>query len=148
MRQIKANEATAAKRYVYFHCVDATDGMTPETGEADGQPQISTDGAGWTDTGIGTLVAIGNGRYYAALTQAAVATAGQIIESRYKSAETAETPGDTAQVVGYDPASALSTHAATDVIAALMADTGFSADGTLTFATITRADDGKTVVLE
>lgn len=42
------------------------------TSEAGGQPQISTDGVVWTNTGIGTLTAIGNGRYYADLTQAAV----------------------------------------------------------------------------
>ena len=27
------NQATAALRRVFFHCVDVTDGMTPETGE-------------------------------------------------------------------------------------------------------------------
>ncbi len=107
---VKANEATAAKRYVYFHLVDATDGMTAETGEAGGQPQISSNGAAWTNTGISVLAAIGNGRYYAELTQTAVLTAGTIIETRYKSANTAECPGDKVQVVGFDPSTAYSTH--------------------------------------
>lgn len=100
---VHANEATAAQRRVYFHLVDATDGITPETGEAGGQPQISTNGGAWTDTGIGTLTAIGNGRYYADLTQTAVATAGDRIETRYKSAATAESPGDSIHVVAFDP---------------------------------------------
>ncbi len=92
---VKRNEATAARRRVYFHLVDATDGMTPETGEAGGQPQISVDGGGWTDTDIGVLVAIGNGRYYGELTQTLVDVADAVIETRYKSANTAEAPGDT-----------------------------------------------------
>jgi hypothetical protein len=103
---VLANEATASQRRVYFHLVDATDGITPETGEAGGQPQVSSDGAAFTNTGIGTLSAIGNGRYYADLTQAMVATAGTLIETRYKSANTAECPGDSVQVVAFDPNSA------------------------------------------
>lgn len=100
---VHANEATAAQRRVYFHLVDATDGITAETGEAAGQPQVSSDGGAWTNTGIGTLSAIGNGRYYADLTQTLVQTAGTLIETRYKSANTAECPGDSVQVVAFDP---------------------------------------------
>lgn len=100
---VKANEATAARRRCYFHLVDETDGKTPETGEAAGQPQVSTNGAAFTDTGIGTLTHLGNGRYYADLTQTLVATAGDQIETRYKSAATAECPGDSFQVVAFDP---------------------------------------------
>lgn len=100
---VLANDATATYRRVYFDLRDATDGITAETGEAGGQPQISTNGGAWTNTGIGTLSAIGNGRYYAELTQAAVANAGDVIETRYKSANTAETPGDTVQVVAFNP---------------------------------------------
>lgn len=99
---VLANQATAARRRVYFHLVDANDGLTAETGEAGGQPQISTNGAAWTNTGIGVLSAIGNGRYYADLTQAAVATAGDTIETRYKSSATAECPGDTVRVIAVD----------------------------------------------
>lgn len=101
MRLVVANTPTATKRRVYFHLV-GTDGITPATGEAGGQPQISSNAGAWTNTGISTLTAIGNGRYSADLTQAAVATAGTIIETRYKSAGTAECPGDAAQVVGID----------------------------------------------
>jgi len=102
MREIQVSEATEARRRVYFQLVDATDGMTPETGEAAGQPQISSNGEAWTNTGIGTLTAIGNGRYYADLTTGAVATTGTVIETRYKSANTAECPGDTVLVVPSD----------------------------------------------
>lgn len=113
---VQLNEATATKRYLFFYCVDATDGITPETGEAGGQPQISTNGGAFTDTGIGVLVAMGNGQYYAAVTQAAVNGAvGDRILGRYKSANTAEAPSlnslivtthdpnaNEAQVVGMD----------------------------------------------
>lgn len=94
-RNVYVNEAVAARRRVYFQLVDATDGMTPELGEAGGQPQVSLDGASWSAGAIGTLSAIGNGRYYADLTLAAVDTVGRVIETRYKSANTAECPGDT-----------------------------------------------------
>lgn len=101
---VQANVSTAARRYAYFHLVDVSDGISAETGEAGGQPQISTNGAAFTNTGIGVLSHLGNGRYYAELTQAAVQTAGDLIETRYKSANTAECPGDSIQVVGFDPA--------------------------------------------
>lgn len=101
-RLVLANTSTAAYRRVYFD-LRAADGLTAATSEAGGQPQISSDGASWTDTGIGTLTHIGNGRYYADLTQTAVATAGTIIETRYKSSNTVETPGDSFQVVGFNP---------------------------------------------
>lgn len=98
-RQIQVGETTDSQRRVYFHLVDATDGITAELGEAGGQPQISIDGAAWTDTGIGVLSAIGNGRYYAELTESVVSVIGRIIETRYKSAATAECPGDSVEVI-------------------------------------------------
>jgi hypothetical protein len=102
VRLVKANQATAARRRVYFD-IRQIDGITPATGESGGQPQISTNGGAFTSTGIATLTAIGNGRYYADASQAAVATAGDIIETRYKGTNTAECPGDTLQVVAFDP---------------------------------------------
>lgn len=93
--RVAKNEATAARRRAYFFLVDATDGITPETGEAGGQPQVSVDGGAWTNTGIGTLTAIGNGQYYADLTQALVNVDDAVIRTRYKSSATAECPGDT-----------------------------------------------------
>jgi len=100
---IKANESTASRRRVYFQLVSESDGLTPETGEAGGQPQISINGAAWSDTSIGTLSAVGHGRYFAELTTGAVTTAGSIIETRYKSSNTAECPGQSVQVVAFDP---------------------------------------------
>lgn len=96
---IKTNEASATRRRVYFQCVDATDSMTPELGEAGGQPQISTDGGTWAGSGsIGTLVAIGNGRYYAVIAQSVINVTDGVFPTRYKSANTAESVGDTAVV--------------------------------------------------
>jgi hypothetical protein len=105
MRLIKAGETTAARKRVYFDLRDAVDGITPETGEGSGQPQISVDGAAWTNTGIGTLTHIGLGRYYADLTDAAVQAdqVGKVILTRYDSANTVETPGTSVQVVAFDP---------------------------------------------
>ena len=98
---ILTNEATAARRQVYFDLRDATDGITAETGEAGGQPQISTNGGAWTNTGIGTLTSIGSGEYYAEVTQSATnITAGGRIKTRYKSANTAESRGDTLLIMG------------------------------------------------
>lgn len=96
----KVGEATAARRRFDVYLVDATDGITPETGEAGGQPQISKNGGAWANT-TATLTAVGNGGYYVELTAAELDTAGKI-KVRYKSAETAEfqMPAD---VVAIDP---------------------------------------------
>jgi hypothetical protein len=108
---VKANDTTAAHRRIFFD-LRGTDGITPQTGEANGQPQIAINGGAWTNTGIGLLTSVGNGRYYADLTQTVVATAGTLIETRYKSANTAECPGDSVQVVAFDPNIAFSGTAA------------------------------------
>lgn len=105
---INKNESSAARRRLYFFLVDATDMKTPEEGENGGQPQISIDGATWTNVGIGTLVhvggaAINEGQYYADLTQAAVNIDGPAeIHARYKSANTTEARALNVIVVG-DP---------------------------------------------
>lgn len=103
MITVKKNEATAAYRRMFFQIVDSVDGITPETGEAGGQPEVSVNGDVFgTQAIIGVLVAIGNGRYYAELTQAGVNIADRsVIEGRYKSANTAEAVGTTVQIVEY-----------------------------------------------
>ena len=98
MREIQIGEPVDSKRRLYFHLV-GTDGITPSTTEAGGQPQISIDGGAWANGGIGTLSAIGNGRYYADLAVGIADTVGRVIETRFKSATTAECPGDSAVVV-------------------------------------------------
>lgn len=98
---IQAGETNALLRRVRFHLV-AANGITPVTGES-GQPQISVDDAAFTDVGIGALVEIGQGRYYAVLTLGSVTTAGTNILTRYKSANTAECPGESVRVVGFNP---------------------------------------------
>ena len=100
-REIQAGETVAARRRVYGQFVGA-DGITPATGEAGGQPQVSVNGAAFADAGIGTLTHLGDGRYYAELDAATVANAGDWIETRYKSGGTAECPLDSVQVVAYD----------------------------------------------
>ncbi len=147
---ITKNEATASRRRMYFHLVNATDGMTPENGEAAEQPQISTNGGAWTNTGIGTLTLIGNGRYYADLTQAATnIAAGSRILTRYKSANTAEGIGDTAMIQAGDQATEL------HLVKAMLANkqiqtiaTGIvevkDDDGTTTLKTLTPSVDSTT----
>jgi hypothetical protein len=82
------SEGTAARRRAWLYLVDATDGITAETGEAAGQPQISKNLAAWANTSA-TLTAVGNGTYYVELTAAELDTLGQV-SVRYKSAATAE----------------------------------------------------------
>ena len=99
-RQYLLSEGTAAERRFPVYLVDATDGITPETGESAGQPQISKAGGAWANT-TNTLTAIGNGAYYVELTATELNTLGTF-QVRYKSANTAEFNMD-GQVVAYDP---------------------------------------------
>lgn len=101
-RLILAGEALAFRRRVRFHVV-GTDGISPALGEAGGQPQVSVNDAAFTNVGIGVLVSIGFGRYYAVLDPGSVANIGDAIETRYKGPSTAETPGESVQLVAYDP---------------------------------------------
>lgn len=137
MLYVLANQSSAAKRRVYFQLVSVSDGITPATSEAGGQPQISTDGDAWTSTGIGTLGAIGYGRYFADLTQAAVSSAGIKIETRYRSAATAECPGDSVRVVGVDldNATSLGLTRVDAAITSRLAGAGVGS-GTLTVSTV------------
>lgn len=104
MRLVQNAEPDAARRRMFFDVRDEGDGITPETGEAGGQPQISIDGGAFSATGIGALNAIGNGRYFADVDPTVLIT-GRTIEGRYRRVgTTAETPAeDSFVVVGYDP---------------------------------------------
>lgn len=88
MLQLRKDESTAARRRVPLFVVDAVDGLTTETGEASGQPQVSKNGGAFANT-TNALTAIGSGAYYVELTAAELDTAG-FLAVRYKSAETAE----------------------------------------------------------
>lgn len=101
---VYANEAIAARRRVYFDIRSDVDNVSPITGISSGQPQVSSDGASWTNTGVGTMTEIGNGRYYADLTQTLVLSPGTLIRTRFKQAGCLETPGTSVQVTGFDPA--------------------------------------------
>jgi len=86
----KKTETTAR---LWFYLVDATDGLTAETGENGGACQVSKNGGAFGTTGLSTLTHIGNGHYYATLNLVtATAAAGDRFVGRYKSANTAEAP--------------------------------------------------------
>lgn len=93
------SEGTAARRRFPVYLVDATDGLTPETGESGGQAQISKVGGAWANT-TATLTAVGNGHYYVELTATELNTLGYFA-IRYKSANTAEFNMD-GQVISFD----------------------------------------------
>lgn len=103
MQLLQLSEATAAQRRLFMHIVDATDGITAETGLT-GVGRISKNGAA-TAASSGSLVEIDNtnmpGRYYIELTAAELDTIG-IIEFRYKAAACAEVIAR-GQVVPFDP---------------------------------------------
>jgi hypothetical protein len=106
MQLLQISEATAAQRRLFIHAVDATDGITAETGLT-GAGRLSKNGAATAAT-TASLVEVDNtnmpGRYYIEFTAAELDTIG-IIEFRYKAAACAEVIAR-AQVVSFDPYSA------------------------------------------
>lgn len=102
-RYIRRNVAAAAQRTLYFTCVDAADGHSPENGEAGEQPLISIDGGAYSSSGVGVLEAVdaAKGKYKAVVTQATVNINGpSVIEGYYKSAATREAWSDNVLIVG------------------------------------------------
>lgn len=81
-------DKTAARRRIPLLIV-GTDGITPATGEAAGQPQVSKNGATPVNT-TGTLVTINatQGLYYVELTGAELDTLGWVLVT-YKDTDTA-----------------------------------------------------------
>lgn len=105
---IKVSEATAARRRVSLWLVDATDGITSETGIT-GQVYISKNGGASALTAASlTEVDSTNmpGLYYIELSAAEVNTVGPLFLS-FKTAAVAQW-SDTVQVVSYDPYDAVS----------------------------------------
>ncbi len=104
MQYIQVNENDRIKRRIYFHLVDATDGITPEIGEAGGRAKISLNGNTPT-TSINSLVAIDStnqpGTYYLELDPSEIQFPG-IVVARYKSGNTAEFVA-LGQVMAFDP---------------------------------------------
>jgi len=103
MQQLQLSEATAAQRRLFFHAVDATDGIAAETGLT-GVGRLSKNGA----TTAATSASISEidstnmpGRYYIEFGATELDTVG-IIEFRYKAAACAEVVAR-AQVVPFDP---------------------------------------------
>lgn len=103
MQQLQQSEATAAQRRLFFHAVDATDGIAAETGLT-GVGRLSKNGAATAATSA-SLTEIDStnmpGRYYIEFTAAELNTLG-VIEFRYKAAACAEVVAR-AQVVPFDP---------------------------------------------
>src|SRR3990172_9251824 len=104
MQFIQIGEADQLKSRAYIYTVDATDGITPETGEGGGRAKISINGNAPTNS-INTLVAIDTtnqpGTYYLQLAPSELMTPG-FISIRYKSANTAEFV-NIAQIIAFDP---------------------------------------------
>ncbi len=102
MQLFQLSEATAAQRRLFFHAVDATDGITAETGLT-GTGFVSENGA--TPAASASIVEINAtnmpGRYYVVLTAAELGTVGDL-EFRYKAAACAEVIAR-GQVVPFDP---------------------------------------------
>lgn len=103
------SSGTAAYRRLYFHAVDATDGITPEPGLT-GAGRISKNGAA-TAASTNNIVEIDAanmpGRYYVELTAAEVDTLGKVV-FRYKNPACAEVIV-LGVVVAYDPFAAATT---------------------------------------
>jgi hypothetical protein len=104
MHYFQVGENDRLKRRIYLHLVDATDGITPETGEAGGSAKVSLNGNAPT-TSVNTLVAVDStnqpGTYYLELSQSEIQFPGVVIV-RYKSANTAEFVS-LGQVMAFDP---------------------------------------------
>ncbi len=100
MRTIKIGEMTAQLLQAYFD-VWLLSGE-PALTEAGGQPQISINGQAFDATGIGPLVAVGFGRYTAAIDRTNITTVGDVLQTRYRSGITSESVGDSFLIVASD----------------------------------------------
>jgi len=142
LRTVRRNEATAAKRRLYFFLVDAVDGITAEVGEAGGQPEVSVDGGAWAGAGsIGTLTHVGSGQYYADVAQSVININNGLVIGRYKSANTTEARSLNALDVGGDLQDAIARKANTTKLDVTTGDlTIMEADGATERFTLT--DEG------
>lgn len=96
--QIPIN-ATDDQRRAYFYLT--SDGTTPVTNAAGGQPELAWNSGTFSTAGIGTLVSQGNG-YYSSLLSNFVTRGyrvGDVLRTRFDNGSTIETPGSTIEVV-------------------------------------------------
>lgn len=104
MQYFQVGENDTLKRRIYLHLVDATDGITPETGEAGGRAKVSINGKAPANS-VSTLVAVDStnqpGTYYLELSPSELQFPGVVIV-RYKSVNTAEFVA-LGQVMAFDP---------------------------------------------
>lgn len=109
MADLRIRTDTTAK--LFFYLVDATDGITAETGITTGSTgfslQVSKDGSAWTTTGVGAWTEIGNGHYYVPVDISSAGlncTVGQRVVGRVKADATAEAPSlNQIHVVEFNP---------------------------------------------
>jgi len=77
MQTIKQSDATAARRRIFFDCLDATDGFTPETGLTFSAGELKLSKAGAAEANhVGTVTEVGGGTYYYEPTTGEVDTLG------------------------------------------------------------------------
>lgn len=100
-RTVKVGETDALKTRVYFD-VRQLDGLTPSLIEAGGQPQVSINGAAFSNTGISVLISTGFGKYYAELSTGVLTSVGDILQTVFKSGTSSISPGDTFEVIDND----------------------------------------------
>src|SRR5687768_8226430 len=102
MQYFQVAENNNERRRVFFHLVDATDGITPEAGEAGGTATISFNGRTPVNS-VNTLVAVdaSKGDYYLELSTSEIAYPGLLL-THYKSANTAHFAQE-CQVMAFDP---------------------------------------------
>ena len=103
-RTLKVGETDPRFFKVYFDVRLAADN-TPALNEVGNQPELSLNGSSWNPVGIGVLIAIGYGNYYAEFQSNFLnnaLTPGDIVKTRYKGILTVETPGDTFQIISGD----------------------------------------------
>lgn len=121
MPDVHKTTDTAAK--LYFWLVNSANGISAETGEGGGQPDISVNGAAYSATGVSTLTHSGNGRYFCtvdlSLATGINASVGDEIDGRYKSAATAEAPSlNKIVVASYDLATSFEDYHLDHLLAA------------------------------
>lgn len=142
MQQIKLSEATAARRRIPVVLVDATDGVTGETGItiAAGDMKLSKNGATEANH-AGSLVELATGDYYYEATQTELDTVGYLTGKIVKAA--ARTFRFAVQVVSFDPYSNnLEKNVAFSAFMFMMTDSTNHNPVTGKTVTVTRSIDG------
>lgn len=86
---------TDDRRVAYFYLQNGSN--VPVTTQAGGQPQLALNSGAYSNTGIGTLVHLASGHYYATLSNfiSRGYKVGDVLHTRYSAAGVIETEGST-----------------------------------------------------